>query len=134
MLTLILSVILNLTADFTQTKSVAMMREPQVSQGKMVYRAPDYLKWEYTSPNAVVWEMNGQESNVSPQIQNLLRMIMASISGAEESDDKLRRESKKLFRSVNVIMDEQREVAQRVELIDKNGDTTIIEFSNVVTR
>ncbi len=134
MLTLILSVILNLTADFTQTKSVAMMREPQVSQGKMVYRAPDYLKWEYTSPNAVVWEMNGQESNVSPQIQNLLRMIMASISGAEESDDKLRRESKKLFRSVNVIMDEQRKVAQRVELIDKNGDTTIIEFSNVVTR
>lgn len=134
MLTFILSVILNLTADFTQTKSVAMMREPQVSQGKMVYRAPDYLKWEYTSPNAVVWEMNGQESNVSPQIQNLLRMIMASISGAEESDDKLRRESKKLFRSVNVIMDEQRKVAQRVELIDKNGDTTIIEFSNVVTR
>ena len=134
MLTLILSVILNLTADFTQTKSVAMMREPQVSQGKMVYRAPDYLKWEYTSPNAVVWEMNGQESNVSPQIQNLLRMIMASISGAEESDDKLRRESKKLFRSVNVIMDEQTKVAQRVELIDKNGDTTIIEFSNVVTR
>ncbi len=134
MLTLILSVILNLTADFTQTKSVAMMREPQVSQGKMVYRAPDYLKWEYTSPNAVVWEMNGQESNVSPQIQNLLRMIMASIFGAEESDDKLRRESKKLFRSVNVIMDEQRKVAQRVELIDKNGDTTIIEFSNVVTR
>ncbi len=134
MLTLILSVILNLTADFTQTKSVAMMREPQVSQGKMVYRAPDYLKWEYTSPNAVVWEMNGQESNVSPQIQNLLRMIMASISGAEESDDKLRRESKKLFRSVNVIMDEQRKVAQLVELIDKNGDTTIIEFSNVVTR
>jgi outer membrane lipoprotein-sorting protein len=134
MLTLILSVILNLTADFTQTKSVAMMREPQVSQGKMVYRSPDYLKWEYTSPNAVVWEVNGQESNVSPQIQNLLRMIMASISGAEESDDKLRRESKKLFRSVNVIMDEQRKVAQRVELIDKNGDTTIIEFSNVVTR
>lgn len=134
MLTFILSVILNLTADFTQTKSVAMMREPQVSQGKMVYRAPDYLKWEYTFPNAVVWEMNGQESNVSPQIQNLLRMIMASISGVEESDDKLRRESKKLFRSVNVIMDEQRKVAQRVELIDKNGDTTIIEFSNVVTR
>ena len=134
MLTLILSVILNLTADFTQTKSVAMIREPQVSKGKMVYRAPDYLKWEYTSPNAVVWEMNAQESNVSPQIQNLLRMIMASISGAEESDDKLRRESKKLFRSVNVIMDEQRKVAQRVELTDKNGDTTIIEFSNVVTR
>ena len=134
MLILILSVILHLTADFTPTKSVAMMREPQVSQGKMVYRAPDYLKWEYTSPNAVVWEMNGQESNVSPQIQNLLRMIMASISGVEESDDKLRRESKKLFRSVNVIMDEQRKVAQRVELIDKNGDTTIIEFSNVVTR
>ncbi len=134
MLAIILSAILSLTADFTQTKQIAMMREPQVSQGQMVYRAPDYLKWQYTKPNAIVWEMDGQKSNVNPQIQNLLRMIMSSVAGGSESDAKMERESKKFFRSVNIVMDEKTGVARRVEMVEKNGDTTIIEFTNVVVK
>ena len=134
MLALIISAIVSLTADFTQTKHVAMMREPQVSQGHMVYRAPDYMKWQYTKPNAVVWEINGTESNVNPQIQNLLRMIMTSVAGEGTEDAKLQKESKKLFKSVTITMDEKNHVAQRVELVEKNGDTTIIEFTNVVTK
>ena len=134
MLALIISAILSLTADFTQTKHVAMMREPQVSQGHMVYCAPDYMKWQYTKPNNIVWEINGQESNVNPQIQNLLRMIMASVAGEGADDTKLQRESKKLFKSVNIVMDEKTNVAQKVEMVEKNGDTTIIEFTNVVTK
>lgn len=134
MLALIISAILSLTADFTQTKHVAMMREPQVSQGHMVYRAPDYMKWQYTKPNAVVWEMDGQKSNVNPQIQNLLRMIMASVAGEGSDDAKLQKESKRLFKSVSITMDETNHVAQRVELVEKNGDTTVIEFTNVVTK
>ena len=133
MLALILT-ILSLTADFTQTKHVAMMREPQVSQGHMIYRAPDYMKWQYTKPNVVIWEIDGQTSNVNPQIQNLLRMIMASVAESGTADAKMQKESKKLFKSVNITMDEKTHVAQRVELVEKNGDTTIIEFSNVVTK
>ena len=133
MLALILT-ILSLTADFTQTKHVAMMREPQVSQGHMIYRAPDYMKWQYTKPNVVIWEIDGQTSNVNPQIQNLLRMIMASVAEGGTADAKTQKESKKLFKSVNITMDEKTHVAQRVELVEKNGDTTIIEFSNVVTK
>ena len=134
MLALIISAIVSLTADFTQTKHVAMMREPQVSQGHMVYRAPDYMKWQYTKPKAVVWEINGTESNVNPQIQNLLRMIMTSVAGEGTEAAKLQKESKKLFKSVTITMDEKTHVAQRVELVEKNGDTTIIEFTNVVTK
>ena len=134
MLAFIISAILSLSADFTQTKHVAMMKEPQVSQGHMVYLAPDYMKWQYTKPNAIVWEINGQQSNVNPQIQNLLRMIMASVAGEGAEDAKLQKESKKLFKSVNIVMDEKTRVAQRVELVEKNGDTTIIEFTNVVTK
>jgi len=134
MLAFIISAILSLSADFTQTKHVAMMKEPQVSQGHMVYRAPDYMKWQYTKPNAIVWEINGQQSNVNPQIQNLLHMIMASVAGEGAEDAKLQKESKKLFKSVNIVMDEKTRVAQRVELVEKNGDTTIIEFTNVVTK
>ena len=39
----ILSVILSIEADFVQTKQVALMDEPQVSTGHLIYRAPDYI-------------------------------------------------------------------------------------------
>ena len=134
MLALLLTVIMSIEADFVQTKSVAMMSEPQVSAGHMTYRSPDYMRWAYTSPQTMVWEMNGDKSNVNPQVQRLLKMIMSAIAGNNANDPKLQRESKRMFQAVNIVMDESNGVAQRVELIEKNGDTTIIEFSNVVAK
>lgn len=131
---LILSVILSLEADFVQTKNVAMLNEPQVSTGHLSYRAPDYIRWAYTSPQTLVWEVNGEQSNVNPQVQRLLRMIMSSISGEANDDAKTMREVKKMFRTMNITMDEQTGVAQRVEMVEKNGDTTIIEFTHVLTK
>lgn len=134
MLAFIIAVIISLEADFVQTKHVALMNEPQISTGHMTYRAPDYLRWEYITPQAVVWETDGKTSNVHPQVQGLLRMIMASIAGTAQDNQKMQRESKRLFRSINVIMDEANGVAQRVEMIEKNGDQTIIEFNHVVKK
>lgn len=125
---------MSLEADFVQTKSSAMLNEPQVSTGHMSYRAPDYMQWAYTSPQQVVWEIDGEQSNVNPQIQRLLRMILSSVAGNNTDDPQLQRESKRLFRSVDIQMDESGEVAKRVELVEKNGDTTVIEFSNVITK
>ena len=134
MLAIILAVIMSLEADFVQTKNVAMLNEPQVSTGHLSYRAPDYIRWAYTSPQTLVWEVNGEQSNVNPQVQRLLRMIMSSISGEANDDAKMMREVKKMFRAMNITMDEQTGVAQRVEMVEKNGDTTIIEFTHVLTK
>ena len=134
MFALILSVIVCLEADFVQTKTIAMMSEPQISTGHMIYRAPDYMQWAYQSPQTLVWEIDGDKSNVNPQVQKLLRMIMSSIAGNNTDDPQIQRETKRMFRSVNVIVDEFDHVARRVELIEKNGDTTVIEFTNVVTK
>jgi len=133
MLGLILAVIVSLEADFVQTKTSAMLAEPQVSTGHMTYRAPDYMQWAYISPQQLVWEIDGEQSNVNPQIQKLLRMIMSSVAGNSADDPKLQKESKRLFREVNITMDASGQVARHVELIEKNGDTTTIEFTNVVT-
>jgi len=130
----IITAIVSIEADFVQTKHVALMSEPQVSTGHMTYRAPDYLLWAYRTPQKIAWEMNGDVSNVSPQVQRLMRMIMAAIEGDGIGDDAMNRESRKLFKSVNIIMDETKHVAQRVELVEKNGDTTIIEFNNVIAK
>ena len=134
MLAFILAAIVSIQADFVQTKNSALFSEPQVSTGKMIYRAPDYLKWTYETPNNVIWEIDGDRSNVNPQVQKLLRMIMASIASEGKTDGKMERESKKLFQSVIVRMDEETHIAKQVELIEKNGDTTIIEFKNVVAK
>ena len=134
MLAFILAVIMSLEADFVQTKTVAMMSEPQVSTGHMSYRSPDFMRWAYKTPQTLVWEIDGDKSNVNPQIQKLLRMIMTSVSSGRQDDAQMQRESKRLFRSVQIIMDEQTNVAKRVELVEKNGDKTIIEFTNVVTK
>lgn len=132
MLAFVLAVILSLNADFVQTKQIKLMREPQVSTGQIVYRAPDYMQWQYIKPNKVTWEMNGEQTNVNPQLQRMLKMIMASISGEAQNDAKLQREMKKMFRDVNITMDDTGEVAKRVELVEQNGDITVIEFSNVI--
>lgn len=131
MLALIIAVILSLEADFVQTKSSALMSEPQVATGHMSYRAPDYMLWAYETPEAMRWEIDGQKSNVNPQVQKLLRMIMRSIAGETTDDPALQKESKKLFRDIKITMDERNEVARRVEMTEKNGDITIIEFTNV---
>ena len=134
MLALIIAAIISLEADFMQTKQVALMNEPQVSSGHMTYRAPDFMRWEYQKPETIVWEVDGDKSNVNPQIQKLLRMIMSSIAGNTQEDTRMLRESKRLFKAVNITMDEKQGTAKRVELIEKNGDITIIEFSNVIKK
>ena len=134
MLAFIIAVIVSLEADFVQTKTVALMNEPQVSTGHLVYRSPDYMQWSYVKPQAITWEIDGNKSNVNPQIQKLLRMIMVSISGNNQEDEKMQRESKRLFKSVTITMDEANEVAKRVEMIEKNGDVTVIEFDHVVKK
>lgn len=133
MIAFIIAVIVSLEADFTQTKTVALMNEPQVSKGHLIYRAPDYMQWAYTEPQSLVWEIDGKTSNVNPQIQKLLRMIMSSIASNSE-DEKMQRETKRLFRDVQITMDETNQVARKVELTEKNGDITTIEFTDVVTK
>jgi outer membrane lipoprotein-sorting protein len=134
MFAFIIAAIVSIQADFVQTKHSALFCEPQVSTGHMIYRSPDYLQWAYSTPQTVIWEMDGEQSNVKPQIKQLLRMIMASIAGQNAENTRIQRETKRLFRSVNVIMNEDIQVARRVEMVEKNGDTTIIEFKNVVTK
>ena len=134
MLAFIIAVIVSLEADFVQTKTVALMNEPQVSTGHLIYRSPDYMKWAYSKPQTITWEIDGNKSNVNPQVQKLLRMIMSSIAGNNQEDEKMQRESKRLFKSVTITMDEDNEVAKRVEMIEKNGDVTIIEFDHVVKK
>lgn len=48
-----------MSCTFVQTKYLSLLSDKMVSQGKMVYRQPDKLRWEYTSPYKYLFIFNG---------------------------------------------------------------------------
>ena len=47
--------------DFTQEKELSFMNEKVTSEGKMFYKQPDKIRWEYTKPQAYVFAMDGKD-------------------------------------------------------------------------
>ena len=146
MLALILSVIMNIEADFVQIKQSQMLNKPQQTQGHFVYRAPKYLRWEYTQPEKMVWEIDDEKTNANPQVKRLLELIIKSISGdyltTNDDFDVLqneniytltpkKREIKNFFTSMQITLDEQTKLASEVIMNEKNNDKTTIIFKYV---
>ena len=84
---------------FVQTKTMAMLAEPTVSEGTMVFVAPDRLRWEYTTPypfslvvngDRIVKVTDGKEEVLSGKsgrmYQGILSMILDSASGKKLFD------------------------------------------------
>lgn len=145
-LVIIIGLILQLSADFCQTKQSQFLVEEQKSTGRLIYRSPNYLRWEYTSPMQLTWEIEGEKSNVSPQIKRLLKIIIQTIAceNLESNTDfnvshegdmynlvPQNRELKQFFTLIQLEIDPNTKIAKRVVLNEKNGDITTINFYNV---
>lgn len=50
-----------LEARFTQQQESSMLAAPEESKGTFSYRAPDKVRWEYTSPNPITVVIRGDE-------------------------------------------------------------------------
>ena len=79
---------------FVQSKTMAMLAEPSVSEGRMYFASPDRLRWEYISPYPFALVVNGErivkvtdgkaevlEGNSGRMYQGIVSMIMGSASG-----------------------------------------------------
>ncbi len=134
-----------LSADFEQVKTSQLFTEPELSKGHLTYRAPDYLRWEYTSPQELVWEVDGAKGNVSPQVRQIVTLILKSVSGEylQPNEDfnvtrnsdmaelvPRRRELKQLFTRITIRINPSTEIADEVVLYEKSGDETKIRFYN----
>ena len=49
-----------MSCDFTQEKELSFMNEKVTSEGKMYYKQPDKIRWEYTKPITYVFAMDGK--------------------------------------------------------------------------
>ena len=84
-----------LQCDFTQTKSLSMLKSKAVSRGHMYYSQPNKLRWEYTSPYTYTFVLNGQtvvmknakgRTSVSvaqsKMFKEVTRIMMSSVVGS----------------------------------------------------
>ena len=84
---------------FTQQKTMAMLTEPTVSEGLMVYNAPNKMRWEYTSPYAFALVVNGDkitkttdgneeilDAKSGRMYQGIVSIIMSSATGQKLFD------------------------------------------------
>lgn len=135
-----------LQASFTQTRSTKMLREPQVSEGKIYCQQPDLLRWEYTSPRAKVFtttQKKGMEGSAA-------RLIMSLVTGgnlsnkttfsvqAEATKDAyiltltpLRKDIKRLYSRIILHYDTLKRTVTEVTLHGKEGESTAITFRDI---
>lgn len=84
---------------FVQSKNMAMLVGPSVSEGKMYFDSHDRLRWEYLTPNPFALVVNGDrivkvtngqvevlEGNAGRMYQGIVTMIMGSASGQKLFD------------------------------------------------
>lgn len=84
---------------FVQSKTMAMLTEPSVSEGRMYFSSPDRLRWEYVTPYPFALVVNGErivkvtdgkaevlEGNAGRMYQGIVSMIMGSASGKKLFD------------------------------------------------
>ena len=49
----------SMSCSFTQTKYLSLLSDRMVSEGKMNYKQPNKLRWEYTTPYQYLFIFNG---------------------------------------------------------------------------
>lgn len=81
----------SLSSDFKQTKHIRLMKENSVSKGKLYYKSPNILKWEYQDPynyiiifreNHLFINDDGAKSVSNLQSNKLFDKLLSLISGS----------------------------------------------------
>ena len=149
--------------DFVQTKYLRMLNDKMVSRGKMYYQQSDKLRWEYTSPYAYAFVLNGSRVLISKGNRNdvinvnqskffkeIARIMMNSVVGKALNDKRdfkvnlsssateyvatlypLQKQMQQMFQKIILHFNRQKAMVAKVELIEKRGDCTVIEMTNV---
>lgn len=123
------------------------MDQDIVCHGKMYYKQPDKLRWEYTDPYKSVITMNGAGSKMN---KGIARILMGCIEGKFLTDTKafqveintsaqgwtaslmpLRSEMKQLFQSIEITFDNKLESVVKVQLFEKTGEVTTVTMHDI---
>jgi len=131
--------------NFKQTKHMKMLRDGQVSEGRMFCQQPDKLIWEYLSPRQETISTDAEAWKGA-----MARMIMKLVAGQALTDSKafqvtvkqlpgkyeatlipLRKDLKRLYTKLVLHYDLGQATVTQVEMYEKTGDHTLIELFDI---
>lgn len=89
----------SMSCSFTQTKHLSLLSDKMVSEGKMSYKQPDKLRWEYTSPYQYLFIFNGTkvyvgnksrkdviDTQTNKVFKEVARIMMSTVTGTALSN------------------------------------------------
>lgn len=84
----------SMSCSFVQTKHLSLLSDKMVSEGKMNYKHPNKLRWEYTSPYRYLFIFNGAkvyvgnksrkdviDTNTNKIFKEVARIMMSTVTG-----------------------------------------------------
>ncbi len=150
----------SLKTDFVQYKHMDFLSKDIETSGKMAFKAPNLLNWQYTKPYqySIVFKNNkiyindqGNKSTVdakSKMFEKINKLIVGSVSGNMFDDNEFTivyyktkdfniaklfpktATIKKYIKEVNLFFPENESTVSQVKLIEPSGDYTKIVFKN----
>lgn len=148
-----------LTCSFIQEKTSTLVAEKAISKGLMYYKSPNFLRWEYTNPQASALIVNGNDvavqtakgttTNNNRMFKELATIIMSTIDGSGLNDSKnfssevsenattykvvltpINKRIAAIYSHITLLIDKQSKVAKSITMQEQNGDSMTINFSN----
>ena len=145
--------------DFTQVKELSFMDDKMTSEGKMLYKKPNKIRWEYVTPDKYIFSSDGQKismggktmpANSSKMFSEISKVMSGGISGnglvnSPDFDSQFmvgkddyqviltpkKKEIKDIFSTILLYIGKVDNRIRSVELVDKSGDKTTITLKNV---
>lgn len=137
----------SMSCQFTQTKTVSLLKNTMVSKGTMQYQQPDKLRWAYTSPYKYLFIFNGTkvyvankskkdviDTQTNKMFKEIARIMMSTVTGKALSNaadfDVVVNDNKTTY---NVMLTpkkkELKQMFQKVELIFSKSNSMISEIN-----
>lgn len=137
----------SMSCTFTQTKHLSLLSDKMVSEGKMSYKQPNKLRWEYTSPYQYLFIFNGTkvyvgnksrkdviDTNSNKLFKEVARIMMSTVTGtalSNAADFSVSIEDGKTLWNVTLIpkKKEMKKMFTRIVLSFSKSDLMISEIN-----
>lgn len=137
----------SMSCTFVQTKNLALLNDKMVSNGKMYYKQPNKLRWEYTSPYKYLFVFNGTkvyvgnkskkdiiDTNTNKVFKEIARIMMTTVTGkalSNKTDFTISVSSNHKNWIITLIpkKKEMKQMFSKIELIFNKSNTMISEIN-----
>jgi outer membrane lipoprotein carrier protein len=155
----------SIECSFTQTKSMRMLSRKMSMKGRMYFKYPSKVRWQYTSPYNYTFILNGsrvkltsqkstrnidmKDNRMFKQISNIILSTFTNGSLNNQKDFTVqmyrqgntyfaklyprKKEIKQIYKEIDLYFNSRLTMVSRIRMVEKTGDTTLIQFNNVKT-